>query len=120
MRFEINGTEILDRKTGLIWQRAIEKNLTHEEALEHAEQVALETGLNWRVPTIDELSSLLDRTRSFPASGFPDMPSETFWSSLPYVGGIDLAWVVYFSYGFVSSSSCNYGYAVRLVRSNVL
>ena len=116
MRFEINGTEILDRKTGLIWQRAIEKNLTHEEALEHAERISRETGLNWRVPTIDELSSLLDRTRSFPASGFPDMPSETFWSSTPYVGGTYLAWVVNFDNGRVYDSYRNCGLAVRLVK----
>jgi hypothetical protein len=114
-RYEMSadGTEVLDHQTGLIWQRAIAKNLTHKQALEHAERVAQATGLAWRLPTQGELASLVDDSRHDPASGFPDMPSEAFWSSSPNANG---AWYVYFDDGDVLYNSRNVRFAVRLVR----
>jgi hypothetical protein len=117
MRYEIvSETEVIDHQTGLIWQREIAENLTYEQDLEYAERVAEETGLPWRVPTVDELASLVDRGRYAPASAFPDMPSDWFWSSSPYVGDASYAWVVNFSNGYVNSLNRNYDFAVRLVR----
>jgi hypothetical protein len=81
MRYEILATEVLDHKTGLIWQRDIAENLTFDQAFEYAERISRETGLAWRVPTFGELRTLLDRSRHNPASAFPDMPSDWFWSS---------------------------------------
>lgn len=118
-RYEMSadGTEVLDHQTGLIWQRAIEENLTYHEALEHAGRVARATGLTWRVPTKDELAGLVDRSRHNPASGFPDMPSEVFWSSSPSVGNAYDAWFVNFGSGVVSGRfSRSFSLAVRLVR----
>ena len=113
----VDGTEVLDHQTGLIWQRAIAENLTYKQALEHAERVAQATGLAWRVPTKNELVGLVDHSRCDPASGFPDMPSERFWSSSPYVGSISSAWSVYFNDGDVDVSyDRGYSDAVRLVR----
>jgi hypothetical protein len=68
------------------------------------------------VPTKDELAGLVDRSRHDPASGFPDMPSEVFWSSSPYVGDASNAWGVYFGNGVVNGVSRDGGFAVRLVR----
>jgi hypothetical protein len=122
MRYELStdGTEVLDNQTGLIWQRAIANNLTHSQALEHAEREAKASGLPWRVPTIEELLSLVGRSQRNPASGFPDMPpntpSQRFWSSSPYVGNSINAWYVNFSLGFVNNYYRNGLSAVRLVR----
>jgi len=124
-----DGTEVIDHQTGLIWRREIERRkvgfivttesdrFTYEEALAHADKVARQTGLPWRVPTVDELKTLIDDTRLNPASRFPDMPSIWFWSSSPYVGNANFAWFVVFDYGLVSSgiNRSNSG-AVRLVR----
>jgi hypothetical protein len=74
-------------------------------------------GRHWRVPTVEELASLVDRSRLLPASSFPDMPLDNiFWSSSPYVDDADHAWIVYFGDGSVASDSRKYEYAVRLVR----
>ena len=117
-RYEMSadGTEVLDHQTGLIWQRAIAENLTFDQASDYAERVAQETGLTWRVPTKDELASLVDDSRHKPASGFPDMPSERFWSSSPYVGDSSSAWVVSFNDGNVNYYGRHCSLAVRLVR----
>lgn len=120
MRYvEMTETEIFDCQTNMVWQRSYKTNLTFNEALEYATQLSKETGLEWRVPTIEELSSLLDRTRRVPASSFPNMPAIAFWSSLPYVGNTYLAWYVNFDDGNVGSVSRTSGNAVRLVHSGM-
>jgi hypothetical protein len=117
MRYEIDDNEVLDHQTGLIWQRAIAENLTFDQAFECAERVARETGLAWRLPTKDELAGLVDKSRHFPASRFPDMPSGWFWSSSEWGwGDTDSAWLVDFAVGDAADGrQCNC-YAVRLVR----
>ena len=112
----VDGTEVLDHQTGLIWQRAIAENLTFDQASDYAERMWHKTGLTWRVPTKDELATLVDDSRHDPASGFPDMPSEAFWSSSPCVGYTNYAWVVGFDNGNVNYGNRGNYYAVRLVR----
>ena len=117
-RYEVSadGSEVVDHQTGLIWMKQVKTELTFDEAQDYAGQVARETGLAWRVPTVDELISLVDHSCSEPASRFPDMPSDWFWSSSPYVGDSNYAWGVDFNYGFVSSGNRDGSDAVRLVR----
>ena len=116
MRFEINGTEILDRKTGLIWMRQVKTDLTFSQAFEYADSVSMETGLAWRVPTYKELASLVDRSRHNPASSFPDMPSDWFWSSTS-LERPEFTFHINFESGFDSNVQLNGRYAARLVRS---
>jgi hypothetical protein len=119
MRFLETQHEVIDTQTNLIWMKYVKECLTFEKALEYAECISKETGLDWRIPAIDELSSLVDRSRIDPASSFPDMPSDWFWSSTPYVGSANLVWGINFSRGYVydlSSGSRLSCYAVRLVR----
>jgi hypothetical protein len=111
------GTEVLDCQTGLIWRRDFAENLTFDQAFEYAERVARETGQAWRVPTIDELASLVDRGRCSPASAFPDMPGLWFWSSSPCVGFTQIAWIVSFFGGYVDGDLRFNNFAVRLVRT---
>lgn len=118
MRYEISaeGTEVLDHQTGLVWKDSFGESLTHSQAQAYAEREVKASGLPWRLPTVEELLSLVDRSKFEPASDFPKMPSKSFWSSSRYVGNADGAWVVYFGSGFVSGYSRDYYYAVRLVR----
>jgi len=119
-RLSLDGLEALDTGTGLIWRRTVEPGaFTYEQALEHAARIAQETGVSWRVPTRQELESLIDKTRKNPAIDtfvFPDTPSSRFWSSSPYVGSTSFAWFVGFYDGYVYYDYRSYSSAVRLVR----
>jgi len=62
-RFElltINGDEVVkDRKTGLMWQRNNGKGFTWNGAKSYAWDLKLGGFLDWRLPTIDELKTLI-------------------------------------------------------------
>jgi hypothetical protein len=100
---------------------------------------------DWRVPTVRELQSLrvcstgfVSETRDIQdgreavskeckdnaskptvdTAPFPQTPEGSFWSSSPYVGVANYAWVVNFSIGFVNSyGNRSDSYYVRLVRA---
>ena len=114
-----NGT-VSDTDTGLMWKQ------DHEEGTyPFDEACGLKSDCagfdDWRLPTIDELNSLVDRSRVNPAidvTAFPSTPYIWFWSSSPYAGSEFTAWRVSFYGGVVNNDGyrgCSY--AVRLVRS---
>ena len=77
---------------------------------------------DWRVPTVNELSSIISYDKGAPAINttlFPNTPSDEFWSSSPYVGSADRAWYVSFSFGNVyGNGSRGLAFPVRLVRAS--
>jgi PKD repeat protein len=79
-------------------------------------------GTDWRLPTADELQGIVDYGVAYPgptidATWFPNTQGDWFWSSSPYVGNADVAWVVYFNSGGVGSSARDSTFYVRLVRA---
>ena len=123
-----DGTEVTDAKTGLIWRRCAEgmvaslsgctgtaSTFTHEAALARARSQS-----GWRLPNVQELSSIADLSRQSPAIdgvAFPATPSSAFWSSSPVVGYAQGAWVVYFVNGYVDDDFRDGAGYVRLVRA---
>ena len=101
------GAAVLDKETGLVWQRSADRN--RDGAVTDLDRVSwlnalfvcrgLEVGnrKGWRLPTIDELSTLTDPSTANPAlpGGHPfEIPSEPdqgFWSANTYVGSAALA-----------------------------
>ena len=86
--------------------------MSWDEAMAHAESL----GDGWRLPTIEELETLLNRGRANPASSFPGMLSECFWTSAEYAGSASYAWYVNFFSGNVNrygKTSTFYGRCVR-------
>ncbi|MFZ5698770.1 MAG: DUF1566 domain-containing protein [Pseudomonadota bacterium] len=117
-RFTINpDNTVTDTSTGLIWSReTIAKRATHEEAKAAAEKL----GEGWRLPTADELLSLVDRTRYSPAidtDAFPDTKNDWYWTDTAYAPAPSSAvWVVFFYLGLAGGYRRSYGACVRAVR----
>jgi hypothetical protein len=86
-RYQSNGDgTVLDRKTGLIWtlldsEQELGGCLAYEEARQYVANLKL-GGSNWRLPTANELASILKQPPYYPASGAP-----WYWSSEAYVKG---------------------------------
>ena len=92
------------------------------DALINASNNANLCGFNdWRVPTIDELKTLVDDGRSDPSIDvhyFPNTLSASYWSSSPRAGYSRYAWIVHFNDGNDYYSSRSNDRRVRLVRSS--
>jgi Protein of unknown function (DUF1566) len=114
------GGTVFDNETKLTWQREVpDKEYTHAEALAYAKQFRLDGHDTWRLPTIEELSTIVDFTKFKPAidtNAFPGTPSEWFWSSSPSANSTSYAWVVNFYLGNTGNSSTTNACRVRCVR----
>ena len=99
-----NGT-VTDCNTGLIWQRGDEQNdsgRTWQQALDYCAGLELAGHRDWRLPTIEELRTLVDPGRSDPTINtryFPDCYSYHYWSSSTSATNPDEAWLVAFYFG---------------------
>ena len=76
---------------------------------------------DWRLPTKEELQTIVDASRTYPSintTWFPNTQSSYYWSSTPNGNNNNYAWYVYFGNGYVDGwLSRGYDSAVRLVRS---
>ena len=111
-RFELMGDSVFDHDTGLEWEADVSGPMSWDEAMKYA----MELGDGWRLPTIEELKTLLDRGRTNPASSFPEMPTYFFWSSSSCAGSASIAWLVSFYNGLVLNYVKSNTYYVRCVR----
>ncbi len=125
-----NGT-VSHTPTRLIWQRcAMGQTWTGSTCSDTASTYTWDAaklltsnfaGQNdWRLPTEEELLSLVDYSKWSPAidtTFFPNTPASFFWSASANAGIFHLAWNVNFSYGDAYSYYKNDSYQVRLVRA---
>jgi hypothetical protein len=94
------GQVVVDEATGLVWQAEYAESLSWKEALEYCESRPHCGYRDWRLPNINELRSLVDVEVHDPASRFPDMPSDWFWSSSSCLE--EAAWCVQFESGVIN------------------
>jgi hypothetical protein len=112
-----DGKTVTDTLTGLVWsQNTVASDVTFEDAVKAVEAL----GEGWRLPTVDELQTIVHRTKYDPAidtEAFPDTESDWYWTSTPCAWRPESArWVVGFDGGGVGSGVI-YDYAcVRAVR----
>lgn len=126
-RYILSAGEAYDKQTGLTWQRCSVgqawrngegcvgsiKRLTWKEAMKQGSG-------GWRVPTKDELQTLVSPTCNNPAINAEVFPGRYlampwYWSSTE--NGSELAWYVSFFVGYVYYDGYRTaGNAVRLVR----
>ena len=115
---QLNGIPCyMDTKTGLYWQKDQRKKLlTFGESRVYAEELSKETGIDWRIPTREELISIVDDTIIEPATELPGMVAFTYWSSSTiYVASISNAWYVNFNNGYSNYNGKPNNYYVRCV-----
>jgi hypothetical protein len=110
-----------DNRTGLIWTSGNVGGgrMTWAEA----EKTAAAVGEGFRLPTVDELQTLVDRTKYNPAlrgaEFFIGPESSYYWTSSPDASDPDCAWVVHFNDGYVLLGYRSSPAFVRAVRGPV-
>jgi len=106
-----------DPKTDLEWQNDNPDKMPWDKAIEYAKN--LEEG--WRLPTIEELETLLNCTKcnSVTREEAPFQDSLAYWSSSIDPVYTDCAWYIYFGNGYVDSLNKANHYYVRCVRGKL-
>lgn len=113
----VNGDIIVtDTEIGLVWQKTYVSKKTWQQALSYCESLTYAGYSDWRLPNKNELASLVNYRKYKPASDFPDMPSNFFWSSSTKSDKSEVAWGVGFYAGRVSDDYVGTYYYVRCVR----
>ena len=116
-----DGT-VTDTRTGLMWAKATLAcgAVDHAAATKACKALRLAGHKDWRMPTIEELFGLADRSRHSPAIDtdvFPNTESTWYWSSTPCAWDPSCAWVVGFFSGSAYGGHRHHNAFVRAVRS---
>jgi len=127
----VDGKEVTDSRTGLIWKRCAEgmtakvstcngtaRTFSYDEAAAHAAKQAGASKVAWRLPTSEELLGIADEKRfkmAIDTSAFPGTPPEHFWTSTRYIENYYFA--VNFYNGFHYDRYYTSPHYVRLVRA---
>ena len=119
-----NTTEwvaVHDTLSCLMWTVEVLPRQTFQSARERVAKLTTAGFTDWRLPTVEELFCLADRTRSDPAIDtgfFPNTPSGWFWSgTVDASSPSDCAWYVNFGNGSSYWYHQNSEGFVRAVRS---
>ena len=112
---------VTDSVTGLIWQDNETVERTWVEAISYCESLTLEGNIDWRLPNIKELLSIVDYSTSNPAisSVFQNTIISypfRYWSSTTH-DGTEYARSVLFYYGYTVGHSKSLSNYVRCVTS---
>ncbi|WP_232222191.1 Lcl C-terminal domain-containing protein [Thioalkalivibrio paradoxus] len=125
-----DGVVIHDHQTGLQWMRcSLGQSWTGEYCGGRADRFTWDQArdLNtefagkdsWRLPTMDELQTLVEYRMFNPAidpSAFPNTPPSNFWSSSEAAYDAHYAWSVHFANGFSNWRHKRQRFEARLVR----
>lgn len=111
-----------DPKTGLEWQCESPGEMSWHKALEYAKSLSLDGKNDWRVPTVLELETLLDRSvlyhelRPLMREEVPFRDNLSYWSCTTFDADTNNAWIVMFDGGYVLSYYKTNAYHIRCVR----
>ena len=121
-----NDEAVLDKETGLVWAK--DANLaggakTWEQAVLYCRDLNIGGRKGWRLPTVEELASLVDMTGpgtdgTILPEGHPfiNVQSSNYWSSTTYEAASDYAWLVPMPHGSVGSLAKTNSFSVWPVR----
>jgi hypothetical protein len=107
------GAAVRDNETGLVWEQSPDPgspsgtpDLTWSDAQFHCNGITTGGRLGWRLPTLQELASLVDATvksAPFLTAGHPfsNVQSSLYWSATTNATFTSNAWGVRFDFGQV-------------------
>jgi hypothetical protein len=107
----MGGDAIRDRETGLVWEKSPDSRSDWDHAQIHCNSLKTGGRLGWRVPTVQELLSLVDPSIQ-PGTGptlpdghpFTNILPASYWTATatqnPSFGDVRVAWGVTFNGGF--------------------
>lgn len=116
---DVNGT-VIDDATGIVWEQEDDDiKRDWNDAKAYCESLAKD-GLEWRLPTIDELIALSDKTVSSPAIDgefFSNTNNNEYWSGSEYLASSnpDDIWTVNFTNSNTNNPDKNATLYVRCV-----
>ncbi len=114
-----DGT-VTDTGTGLMWQKADDGTVrSWSDASTYCDNMVVGGYEDWRIPRVDELTTIADYSRYSPAidPAFQSKPSYYwYWSSSTYAGNTGSAWGVYFDNGSTNEYNKSSTHYVRCVR----
>jgi hypothetical protein len=129
-RFRVEGGTVLDRMTGLRWERSpLFREDTLEKARTYCGDLSVNENSNFRVPSVKELQTIVDDTQTgvlLDPVAFPNASGVAYWSSTPFAGEPEqppdggsvsvLGWSVRFSDGYSQTEDVDVANRVRCVR----
>ena len=118
-RFTAANGIVIDAWTGLKWQQDFSPAIPSPAGPTYCGALLVNGETDWRVPTIVELRTIIDRTVSGPAINstiFPNTPSDWFWATPGAGGSTSEIWSVYFSEGKSEGSTNTNSFRVRCVK----
>jgi len=101
---EFGGQAVLDKETGLVWEQSPSTGtLNWNDARFQCTSLTTGGRKGWRLPSVHELTSLIDPSVTNPAlpSGHPflNVQSSYYWSATTIADRSTFAWAVHFSDG---------------------
>ena len=112
---------VVDINTGLMWQQTTTGPFSYSSTSSYCNNLTYAGYSDWRLPTPQELLTIVDNSTSAPAIDteyFPDTPSEWVRSSSTNCDFQDNVWSVHFGSGKVSCIGNPNKYYFRCVRYN--
>jgi hypothetical protein len=107
-----SSAAVLDRETGLVWEKSPSTSVsTWLGAQFKCNDLAVGNRMGWRLPTLQELASLVDRSVPFPGPTLPSghpfgtAQSSRYWSATTASFNTDVAWFVRFDAGIVDTAT---------------
>jgi hypothetical protein len=125
-RYTASEGTVVDSMTHLTWQQMVATSGGDDGAgrstWANAKSYCATLGGGYRLPTAKELLTIIDFSKTSPAIdtsavGFPNTPSEPFWTATPLHGSPPTsAWFVDFSNGYAGNVDMTQPSRVRCVR----
>lgn len=115
-----NSEAVLDRETGLVWEKSPNLRVVPWSAARSCINKMVAGRHGWRLPSISELTSLIDNTTTSPAlplgHPFADFTGNNYWSATTNADNPNEAWRVDLNGGFVLTGDKALTFAAWCVR----